>query len=153
MKRRSNTEQSTVTRKLTRSRKRTRARSRTIALRRLTREEIRRKEELEGFEYEKPMARSECRHGLRPCPFVSCKYHLYLDVKESGAIKLNFPDLEVWELEETCALDVAERGGVTLEEVGEILNLTRERIRQLEVRGLMKMRMHPDSDELVEYVE
>ncbi|MCD6497886.1 MAG: DNA-binding protein [Deltaproteobacteria bacterium] len=153
MKRQSNSEQGTVTRKLTRSRKRTRARSRTIALRRLTREEIRRKEELKDFEYEKPTTRSECRHGLRPCPFVSCKYHLYLDVKESGAIKLNFPDLDVWELEETCALDVAERGGVTLEEVGEILNLTRERIRQLEVRGLMKMRSHEDSDELEEYVE
>ena len=48
---------------------------------------------------------------------------------------MNFPDLDVWELEDTCALDVADRGGITLEEVGEILNLTRERIRQVEVRG------------------
>jgi len=30
---------------------------------------------------------------------------------------------------------------VTLEEVGEILNLTRERIRQVEVRGLLKLKM------------
>ena len=52
----------------------------------------------------------------RPCPYVSCKHHLYLDVTEFGGIKLNFPGLEVWELEETCALDVAERGGVTLDE-------------------------------------
>ena len=77
----------------------------------------------------------------RPCPFVSCSHHLYLDVNPaSGAIKLNFPHLEVWEMKETCALDVADRGGITLEEVGEILNLTRERIRQVEVRGLGKMR-------------
>jgi hypothetical protein len=55
---------------------------------------------------------------------------------ETGSIKLNFPDLEVWEMEVTCALDVSERGGITLEEVGEILNLTRERIRQVEVKGL-----------------
>ena len=41
---------------------------------------------------------------------------------------------------ETCALDVADRGGITLEEVGEILNLTRERIRQVEVKGLQKLR-------------
>ena len=40
---------------------------------------------------------------------------------------------------ETCALDVAERGGITLEEVGEIMNLTRERIRQLELSGLTKI--------------
>jgi len=54
---------------------------------------------------------------------------------------LNFPDLEPWELEETCSLDVADRGGITLEEVGDILNLTRERVRQVEVRGLLKLKM------------
>ena len=59
---------------------------------------------------------------------------------ETGSIKLNFPDLEVWDMAETCALDVADRGGITLEEVGEILNLTRERIRQVEVKGLGKLR-------------
>ena len=58
----------------------------------------------------------------------------------TGAIKLNFPDLEVWEMTETCALDVADRGGITLEEVGAIMNLTRERIRQVETRGLLKLR-------------
>jgi DNA-directed RNA polymerase sigma subunit (sigma70/sigma32) len=46
----------------------------------------------------------------------------------------------VWELAQTCALDVAERGGITLEEVGEIMNLTRERIRQVEVTGLGKLK-------------
>ena len=46
----------------------------------------------------------------------------------------------VQEMSETCALDVADRGGITLEEVGEILNLTRERIRQVEVKGLQKLR-------------
>ncbi|MBU6161975.1 MAG: DNA-binding protein, partial [Myxococcales bacterium] len=80
--------------------------------------------------------------GARPCPWVSCKFHLYLDVNpETGSIKLNFPDLEVWEMPETCALDVADRGGITLEEVGEILNLTRERIRQVEVHGLEKLQL------------
>jgi hypothetical protein len=73
---------------------------------------------------------------------VACKFHLYLDVNpETGTIKLNFPDLEPWEMKETCALDVADRGGITLEEVGEILNLTRERIRQVEVFGLEKLKI------------
>ena len=44
-------------------------------------------------------------------------------------------------MKETCSLDVADKGGITLEEVGEILNLTRERIRQVEVRGLLKLKM------------
>ena len=41
---------------------------------------------------------------------------------------------------ETCALDVADRGGITLEDVGMLLNLTRERIRQVEHSGLDKLR-------------
>lgn len=89
----------------------------------------------------RPKLRSECVDGPRPCLFVSCKHHLYLDVNpQTGSVKLNFPDKEIWELEETCALDVADRGGITLEEVGTIMNLTRERIRQVESRGLYKLR-------------
>jgi hypothetical protein len=89
----------------------------------------------------RPRHRLDCATGPRPCMFVSCKHHLYLDVNPAtGSIKLNFPDKEIWEMEETCALDVADRGGITLEEVGTIMNLTRERIRQVETRGLLKLR-------------
>lgn len=90
---------------------------------------------------ERPACRAECRDGPRPCPFVSCKYNLYIDVNpDSGSVVLNFPDKELWELADTCALDVADRGGVTLEEVGELTNLTRERIRQMETRAAATMR-------------
>ena len=141
-------------RRINRPRKgRRRARARTIANRRLTREEVRRSEELKDFQYEKPKTRAECRHGIRPCPFVSCRYHLYLDVKENGSIKINFPDLEVWQMEETCALDVAERGAITLEEIGEIMNLTRERVRQLEVNALFKLKMAEESDILADFLD
>ena len=93
------------------------------------------------IERARPRSRAECANGPRPCMFVSCKHHLYLDVNpETGSIKLNFPDREIWEIAETCALDVADRGGITLEEVGSIMNLTRERIRQVETRGLLKLR-------------
>ena len=92
-------------------------------------------------ESQRPRSRAECASGARPCMFISCKHHLYLDVNPAtGSIKLNFPDKEIWEMEETCALDVADRGGITLEEVGAIMNLTRERIRQVETRGLLKLR-------------
>ncbi len=89
----------------------------------------------------RPHTRADCVNSARPCLFVSCKHNLYLDVNpETGSIKLNFPDKEIWELEQTCALDVADKGGITLEEVGAIMNLTRERIRQVETRGLLKLR-------------
>lgn len=132
-----------------RQRRRQRARSRTIAPKRLTKEEMRMGALLTPMEgVQRPRTRLECQNGARPCPWVSCKHHLFLDVNpETGSIKLNFPDLEVWEMADTCSLDVADRGGITLEEVGEILNLTRERIRQVEVRGLLKLKMiGPDGD-------
>ena len=118
-------------------------RSKTIARKQMVRERKHLQidpELLDLAEQIRPKTRRECLNTQRPCLFVSCKHHLYLDVNpETGSIKLNFPDKEVWELRETCALDVAERGGMTLEEVGEILNLTRERIRQVEAAGLQKL--------------
>ena len=125
-----------------RRRRRRRVRARTIAVKRLTKEQLRIGKLLyPETDYWKPRTRAECASFERPCPFVSCKHHLYLDVNPTtGSIKLNFPDLDVWEMNETCALDVADRGGITLEEVGEIMNLTRERIRQVELRGLEKLR-------------
>jgi len=105
------------------------------------------KDLLQAVDSQRPRTRADCINGPRPCMFVSCKHNLYLDVNpETGSIKLNFPDKEIWELEHTCALDVAEKGGITLEEVGLIMNLTRERIRQVETRGLLKLREATEDD-------
>lgn len=120
-----------------------RRRGRTIHMRRLTREERAETEAilLDLGDFRRPSTRKECQNTQRPCPFVSCKFHLYLDVNpQTGSIKVNFPHLEVWEMPETCALDIADRGGTTLEEVGDIINLTRERIRQVEAIGLAKLK-------------
>jgi hypothetical protein len=119
-------------------------RARTISVRRLSRAEIDRGRALypvvDGVDADRPRTRGECMGGPRPCPFVSCRANLYLDVHpRTGAIKLNFPDLEVWELEESCALDVADRGDQTLGFVGRLVNVTRERVRQLELLFLAKL--------------
>jgi hypothetical protein len=150
------TEEPGVTREQRRSRRKREVRARTISVKRMTKREL----ELGRMLYPdvedvvKPQTRAECVSGERPCPFVSCKHHLYLDVSaKTGAIKLNFPDLEVWEMNETCALDVADRGGTTLEEVGAIMNLTRERIRQVEVKGLAKLQALRDMTALRDYVD
>src|SRR5207248_5186446 len=71
------------------------------------------------IEATRPKSRGDCAAGPRPCPYVSCKFNLYVDVNpRTGSVKMNFPDKELWELADTCALDVADRGGITLEEVG-----------------------------------
>ena len=137
-----------------RRKRRSRARARTISIRRLSKAELNRGRELyPETDYWKPRNRSECKDMERPCPFVSCKYHLYIDVHPvRGSIKLNFPDIEIWEMTETCALDVADRGGITLEEVGEIMNLTRERVRQVETAGLARLQEYRDVERLKDYV-
>jgi len=142
------------TRKRTRRKRRSRARARTISIRRLSKTELNRGRMLyPETDYWKPKMRTDCVDMERPCPYVSCKYHLYIDVHPvRGSIKVNFPDLEVWEMTETCALDVADRGGITLEEVGEIMNLTRERVRQVETAGLGKLSAMQDITRLKDYL-
>lgn len=84
----------------------------------------------------RPKTRADCLPGgdnaERPCPFASCRHHLALDVDHRGHMKINHPATDVADLRESCVLDIADRGGATLHEVGEIMNITRERIRQLE---------------------
>ncbi len=130
-------------------------RARTISVKRMTQREIEIGRALyPDTNHYRPTSRRECVGGPRPCPYVSCQHHLYLDVSvKTGAIKLNLPDLEVWEMSESCALDVAERGGTSLEEVGRTLNLTRERIRQIEVKALAKLERLRDMMALRDYVD
>jgi hypothetical protein len=148
-------EETAITREQRRSRRKRDVRARTISVKRMTKRELEIGRLLyPETDYEKPRTRAECAEGPRPCPYVSCKYHLYIDVSaRTGAIKLNFPDLEAWDLGESCALDVADRGGTTLEDVGAIMNLTRERIRQVEVKALAKLEALRDMMALRDYVD
>lgn len=132
-------------------------RSQIIPARALTRAKVGELPPAERAEIEaaRPQTRADCAGGLRPCPFVACVYHLYLDVNEdTGSIKINFPDIEVEELHPSCSLDVADAGGVTLETVGKLLNVTRERARQMYLEaktnaaaaGLDQVRREMDQD-------
>ncbi len=108
----------------------------------------------------RPRTRGECVDGPRPCPWVSCRHHLYLEYMPPprqpgqpapvgpGALKVNFPDRDPGELGESCSLDVAERGGITLEEVGKLMSVTRERVRQIEVRVMKRLVQDEDVEDL-----
>jgi len=148
-------EEEQITREQRRSRRKRDVRARTISVKRMTKRELEIGRLLyPETGYYKPRTRVECVDGPRPCPYVSCKHHLYIDVSpRTGAIKLNFPDIEVWDMGESCALDVADRGGTTLEDVGAIMNLTRERIRQVEVKALAKLEALRDMMALRDYID
>lgn len=94
-------------------------------------------------EYARPTTRAECRGGVRPCPWVSCKSHLGLDVLDErrGIIQVN---PQAFELDgESCAEDAAERaetGELSYEEIGEMMGLSRQSVYQLEEQALSKLR-------------
>ncbi len=71
-----------------------------------------------------PRTRGDRVNGPRPCPWARCRWHLADATSES------------------CALDVADRGGCTLKGVGYVLHLTRERVRQIEAKAIRKLQ-HP----------
>lgn len=96
-----------------------------------------------GIRPHKPLTVLQCQPG--PCSRVGCEKNLYLDVDpDTGCIKLNFPDLQVDELIETCADRVAQkyeqlqRQPLT-EMVAKLLNLTAERLRQIEKGAIAKL--------------
>ena len=90
----------------------------------------------------RPTTRAQCKSMPRPCPYVGCRYHLFLEIKRLGG--LQFPwgdDVEALrEMPQTCALDVADADGATLDTVGEYTAMTRERVRQIENAALDKLR-------------
>lgn len=90
----------------------------------------------------RPLTRGDCADAPRPCPWVGCSHNLFLDVTDAESIKFNFPDLEPDEVppEKSCALDVADQGGATLEDVACTMNVTRERVRQVEEKAIQLLR-------------
>jgi hypothetical protein len=74
-----------------------------------------------------PLTRGDCMDGPRPCPFVECRHHL--DVEKTAGHGES----------PSCSLDEAEKGGQTLEEIGEIFGVTRERVRQVEAWALQRV--------------
>lgn len=101
------------------------------------------------LEAERPRTRGDCAGGPRPCPWVSCRHHLYLNVDPTtGALQVANVDVPVWEMRESCALDVADEGGHDLYAIADATNVTRERVRQVEVPALLRLKRASDEHEL-----
>lgn len=85
----------------------------------------------------RPVTRADCANVPRPCPFVGCRWNTYLE-GHGKDLKITAPHRYPWDVPpgESCVLDIAEGGPVTLERISEVLNCTRERIRQVEVMAM-----------------
>jgi hypothetical protein len=114
-----------------------------------------------------PGTRGDCIDGPRPCPWVGCEYHLLLYLDGDGALfvarKRSVPGrraaiaeqatpeaqamVEAWidaalavleQLEDSCALDVADRGEHTCEEVAALSGVTKQFVNSLERSAMIK---------------
>lgn len=109
----------------------------------------------------RPKTRGECKDGERPCPWVGCRHHLGIELMSSlesspkvrgRGLRVSATDEQIVDGvvtgNESCSLDVAERehDGMTLDEVGELMDVTRERVRQIEVVALAKLQEEVPND-------
>lgn len=90
----------------------------------------------------RPAVRGDCGAVDRPCPYVSCRYNLTLDVMGGGGIVWRRPEVgDPNDLPESnCALDHAERGGMKLEDVGRQMGVTHQRIVMEEMDALARLK-------------
>lgn len=105
----------------------------------------------------RPRTRGDCQNGPRPCPWVSCDDHALgarLYPKDTHReIESDNKLLTLLATGPSCILDVADQGGATLEEVGAVFGLTRERIRQIERSGLANLHARSTRRHLDVYLE
>lgn len=114
------------------------------------------------YEADRPRTRGDCLEGginaQRPCPWVSCRHSLFLDVNEDGAIKQNWSNLEVWDerIPHTCSLDVADAQAAKgpkaqprdFVAIGRLMNLTGTGAKKIIARAEANMRAEAEEHEL-----
>ena len=129
-------------------------RAHTVSIKRMRMSQLR-DDKADTIEHtERPRTWGECIEralgtASRPCGYLRCRHNLLIDVDgRTGSYKVTWPHLTDGHYGDeyralpahTCALRVAEQGGMTLDEIGQVMNLTRERVRQIETKALYALR-------------
>lgn len=75
---------------------------------------------------QRPKTRADCINSVRPCPWVGCRHHLFLNVSRNGSIRYAASgDLdELDTMPASCSLDEAEKGGMSMGQVARNLQLS-----------------------------
>lgn len=86
-----------------------------------------------------PRTRRECPQG--PCPHVACKFHLWTDRVVRAGVVVDIRETPLFgDRRHTCVLNEIARGPLTLDAIGKMLDLSRERVRQIEADALARLR-------------
>jgi hypothetical protein len=83
------------------------------------------------------ITRGACRKLPGPCPHRVCRFNLTDEHRDNRGARPSHEHPSV--VREACALEAADLGGMTLEEIATRLSLTRERVRQIELGALKKL--------------
>lgn len=102
---------------------------------------------IEGW---RPRRRADCVNVPRPCPYVGCRYNLHLERVASGHGR-RAVDEDPTEVspEESCALDIADRGPHTLEQVAAVVRATPKGVAVIIERATRRLRILQPLDEYV----
>lgn len=96
-----------------------------------------------------PITRADCPDE-RPCPWVACKWHLLTTIATDGRMykARDFDEQDpasiasaLHEMTETCTLDVAAHGGLTEDEIGDVLGIVRQAVQQFTTSATNRMRV------------
>ena len=71
----------------------------------------------------KPCVRADCASLPRPCPFISCKYNLFVEIGPKGSLDFTWPRTQPHQMPQSCALDLADEGGLTVQELADEMRL------------------------------
>lgn len=87
-----------------------------------------------------PRTLRDCPHG--PCHHVACRFHLWTDrvLDRDGAVVDLRETTLFGDRQHTCVLREVARGALTLDAVGKLLDVSRERVRQIEADALARLR-------------
>ena len=101
------------------------------------------------YDGERPRLRADCVGGYRPCPWLTCRYHLAVDPgsMKSGKTKLRTLNGALLDAEYTCLLDFVDDHphGAEGSDVAVAMSYTRQREWQIEQTAIANMRAAADS--------
>jgi len=97
----------------------------------------------------KPSTRGECANIIRPCPYVSCRHNLYLEVDKKGGIVERFSDPSEVPPNQSCTLDIVDEFGMLdPPEIGRVMGLTPHAVGAIEAAGLRNLRSYRTATKL-----